>query len=213
MKKLIIIGAGGHAKETAWVAENAGFTVVGYLDEDISKHNTHISGFPCLGSFDLVKKLSDCEFTVAIGNSRVRKKIVNKLGEICQLRYATIIHPTAVLVGKKISIAEGVVLFPSVCLTENITIGKHSIFNVKSSVSHDSVIGNFVTLNPNATICGICNVHDGVEIGAGATVIQEITIQSGALIGAGSVVVRPLDSDQTYVGAPAKSIKKLSAFN
>ena len=211
MKKLVIIGAGGHAKETAWVAENAGFEVVGYLDEDATKHNTLISGFPCLGSLDLIKKLSDCEFTVAIGNGRIRKKIVNQIAGYHPC-YATIIHPSTVLVGKKISIAEGVVLFPSVCLTENITIGMHTILNVKSSVSHDTIIGNFVTLNPSTTICGICTLHDGVEIGAGATVIQGITIQSGALIGAGAVVINSLDANSVCVGMPAKPIKQLSIF-
>ncbi|MCX7121209.1 MAG: acetyltransferase [Gammaproteobacteria bacterium] len=212
MKKLIIVGSGGHARETAWVAENAGFEVMGYLDEDVRKHNTLISGFPCLGSLELIKKLSDCELTVAIGNSRIRKKVVNQIAGLCHPRYATIIHPTAILSGKKIVISAGAVLFPHVCLTENIAIGEHTILNVKSSVSHDSTIGNFVTLNPNATICGACVIHDGVEIGASATVIQEITIQSGALIGAGAVILNALNANYIYVGVPAKPIKQLSNF-
>ena len=32
--ELIIIGGGGHARETAFIARDAGFSVIGFLDDD-----------------------------------------------------------------------------------------------------------------------------------------------------------------------------------
>lgn len=212
MKKLIIIGAGGHGKETAIVACDAGYDVVGFLDQDSQKHGKMIDKFPCLGGFEAVAKFQKYEFIIAIGSPRIRKKVVTAIEKITTVEYATIIHPTACLLSKDISIAPGSMIFPYACLTTNLAIGRHAIFNIKSSVSHDGVLGDFVTLNPSATICGTNIIGDGVELGAGATVIQNITIGAGAFVGAGATVVECLASNQLYVGTPAKYAKKLDAF-
>lgn len=212
MKKLIIIGAGGHGSETALVAADAGFEVKGFLDENSTKHHTTFNDIYCLGGFDLIPKLQDCEFVVAIGNSRVRRNIVIALKKFANIRYASIIHPTATILDKKNRIAEGAMIFPHACLMTNISLGAHAVLNVKSSVNHDCVAGDFLSLNPNATICGNCTIEDGVEIGASATIIQRITIEKGAYVGAGATVINAVSSNTLVVGVPAKPMKKLDCF-
>ena len=70
------------------------------------------------------------------------------------------------------------------------------------------MIGNFVNINPGATICGQVSIGDGAYIGAGAVVKDKIRIGRGAIVGAGAVVVRDLPDGVTAVGVPARVIKQ-----
>jgi acetyltransferase-like isoleucine patch superfamily enzyme len=72
------------------------------------------------------------------------------------------------------------------------------------------MLGNFVTVNPGATIAGCCRLEDGVTVGAGATVLDKITIGAGSIIGAGSVVTKPVPAGVVAYGAPAKVIRNIS---
>lgn len=209
MKNLIIIGAGGHGRETAFVAQNAGYHIVGFLDDDKSKHGKIISSFKCLGSIDESMKFSNSFFTIAIGNPKLRKVIYNRLSQLEGMRFAIIIDPSVVMLGKNIKIEEGSVIFPNAFISDHVTIGAHSIINVSSSISHDTSIGNFVTVNPGSTICGTCSIADGVEVGAGSTLIQGMSVGKNTLIGAGAVVTKSLDPNGLYVGVPAKFKKIL----
>lgn len=203
---LIIIGGGGHARETALVARDAGCTVAGFLDDDETKHGKIISEFKCLGSIDEAIKFKEFFFTIAIGNPKTRKKIYDRLCCMSEFNFATIVHPTAVILGKNIQFGEGSVVFPNTYISDNVTIGSHAIINVFASISHDSTVGNFSTINPRSTICGNCVIENNVEIGAGSTLIQGINVNENTFIGAGAVVIRSAEANSLYVGVPAKRI-------
>lgn len=209
MKNLIIICAGGHARETAFVAQDAGYTVLGFLDDNPDKHGEIISGFKCLGGIEEAKKFSDFCLTIAVGNPRARKKLYNRLSHIGPFNFATIIHPTVVKLSKNFQIGEGSVIFPNVYVSDNVSVGCHSIINVSATVSHDSTIGDFVTVNPRSTICGDCHIADGAEIGAGSTCIQGVSIDKNTFVGAGAVVIKSVGSNALYVGVPAEFKKTL----
>lgn len=72
---------------------------------------------------------------------------------------------------------------------------------------HDSVIGNFSTIAPNAAIMGRVKIGERCYIGANATIIPEITVCPDAIIGAGAVVNKDILEPGTYVGVPARRIK------
>ena len=58
MKDLVIVGAGGFARETASAAAAAGLHVLGFADDDPALHGTVRSGLPVLGPVDGVAGLS-----------------------------------------------------------------------------------------------------------------------------------------------------------
>jgi serine acetyltransferase len=70
------------------------------------------------------------------------------------------------------------------------------------------VIGDFVNINPAATLCGSVTVGEGAYIGAGAVVKERISIGAWSTIGAGAAVVRDVPEGVTVVGVPARVIKK-----
>jgi acetyltransferase-like isoleucine patch superfamily enzyme len=77
---------------------------------------------------------------------------------------------------------------------------------VGSSLSHDVVAGDFVTVGPGARVCGAAVLEDDVWIGAGATILPRVRIGAGATVGAGAVVTRDVDSGDVVAGVPARSL-------
>ena len=70
------------------------------------------------------------------------------------------------------------------------------------------MIGDYVHLSPNATLCGAVKVGKLTHIGANATVIQGINVGEQSVIGAGSTVIREIPSSVIAVGTPAKVVQK-----
>lgn len=83
-------------------------------------------------------------------------------------------------------------------------------------IGQTAVIGDDVTIYQGVTLGGVTlekkkrhpTIEDGVVIGSGARILGDITIGKNARIGANSVVVKPVPSDCTAVGIPAKILSK-----
>jgi sugar O-acyltransferase (sialic acid O-acetyltransferase NeuD family) len=201
MHNLIIIGAGGHAKVVVDIANALGCNILGFLDD-----NTAINEFANLKQLgkieDCTKYIDKAKFVIAIGNNTVRKRIAEEYN----LKFATFIHPSAV-VSPNATIGEGSVVMPLCVINSNTQIGEHCIINTAAIVEHDNTIGDFSHISPNATLCGTVNIGDMCHIGAAATVINNTNICSDCIIGAGAVVTKDINKSGTYVGVPAKVIK------
>ena len=206
MKNLVIVGAGGFGKEVAWMAKRCGREVLGFLDSTPGKQNTQIMGVNVLGPLDKANEYLDCEFVIAIGNPRLRKKIIEDFFSKDEYQFATLIDPLAVI-GRDVFIEEGSIVCAGSILTVNIKVGKHAIININSTIGHDVELKNFVTIAPNASISGNVILENYVEIGTNATVREKIYIQEGAMIGMGAVVTKNVSANHVMVGNPAKLLK------
>jgi UDP-N-acetylglucosamine acyltransferase len=78
-------------------------------------------------------------------------------------------------------------------------------------VSHDSIIGNHVTLAPSSTLAGHCKLGDYANFGLGASAHQSSSIGGVSMVGMGAVVTKDLPPFLTYTGVPATA-KKINAF-
>ncbi len=208
MNKLIIIGAGGFGKEVAWLAERINLKVptweiLGFVDDNAELQNKVINGYPILGGVSCLKEYEDVFVVCAIGSSKVRKVVINRLHGV---KFATLIDPS-VTISNKVNIGEGCIICANTIITVNIDIGNHVIINLGCTIGHDSQISNFVTLNPSVNVSGLVKIGECVEVGTGTQVIQNKIVESGSVIGAGSVVVKDIPANCTAVGIPAKPIK------
>lgn len=207
-KKVIIIGAGGHAKVIADIILKSGDKFEGFLDDNIEV-GTKIDnqeGFKVLGkissSLKLQEKNPKLEFIIGIGNNNIRKNIAEEYN----LKYYTAIHPTA-NIGFGVIIKEGTTVMANACINPFTYIGKHCIINTASIVEHDNIIREYVHISPNATLAGTVVVGIKSHIGASSTIINNVSVSSNVIIGAGAVVVKDITESGTYVGVPARKIK------
>ena len=71
-KPIVVLGAGGLARETMWLIEaingkSSTYRVLGYLDDDTSKHGRTLCDYAVLGGFDLIANCGEDRLCVALG--------------------------------------------------------------------------------------------------------------------------------------------------
>ena len=212
MIPVVVIGTGGHGREMMNVIEQSNKIIpheerlipLGFIDDCPKKKGTKVLGKEVLGNTNWLKDNKDLHYVIGIGNCKVKEKISKKL----RLDNAvSVIHPS-VIMGKDVSFGKGCVFFPGVILTTNIKIGNHVHFNLCVTISHDVVIDDFCTINPHASVNGICHLEQGVYVGAGAVLNQLKNVGMWSTLGSGSVVTRDIPSNTIVVGIPAKELKK-----
>lgn len=201
-KSVIIIGAGGHGKVIADIVLNSGDFVIGFLDDGCNE-NSSVCGFPVLGGIsDYTQYKENCMFVVAIGNSKIREKVVSELTDV---NWYTAIHPTAVISKVGTSIGYGTVIMANAVVNPGASIGNHCIINTSSVVEHDNVIEDYVHISVGAKIAGTVRIGKRTWVGIGATVKNNISICNDCMIGAGGVVVKDILMPGTYIGVPVKN--------
>lgn len=203
MKKLIIIGAGGHGKVIADIASGTDYDEIFFLD-DTKKFIDEYKVLGCINDF-IKFKAEEYEFIVAIGNNDVREKIQRDL-KLRDYKLAVLIHPSAV-VSPSADIKEGSVVMANCVINAGSVIGNGCIINTASTIDHDCVIQDYVHISPGVHIAGTVKIEKKTWIGVGSSVMNNIAICKDCIIGAGSVVIKDICNSGTYVGIPAKQIK------
>lgn len=203
MKRLLIIGGGGHGRVVADLAELNGYADIAFLDDAAEWKNDR---FPRLGkSSDAFGHITDSDFIVAIGNAAVRRKFQLQI-EAAGGNVVTLIHPKAV-VARGVEIGRGSVVMAGGIINPGAKLGNGVIINTAGTVDHDCEVGDFVHVSVGAHLCGTVKIGAESWIGAGATVINNISICGGCMLGAGAVAVKHIEMPGIYVGIPAKRIR------
>lgn len=209
-KKVIIIGAGGHAKVIADIVEKSKDKVLGFLDDNLAINTIIIKkkDIKVLGKvkecIKFVNENPDIEFIIGIGNNKKRKDIANQN----KLNYYTAINPSS-QIAVDVDIGRGTVIMANACINTSTKIGEHCIVNTGAIVEHDNKINDYVHISPNATLCGTVEVGELTHIGAGAIINNNHNICNNCIIGAGAVVVKDIKESGVYVGIPAKKKEEI----
>lgn len=205
MKKLIIIGASGHGKVVADIAQKTNkYSEICFIDD--SPDVKECMGYKVIGTCqDIEKWIPEAEFFVAIGNSYIRENMITLLLEK-KASIATLIHPQA-CVAEHVEIGLGTVVMAGVVINPDTKIGTGVIVNTSSSIDHDNIIEDYCHVSVGAHLAGTIHMQKHTWIGAGAIVSNNIIICKESTIGAGAVVVKDIDEKGTYVGVPARKMK------
>lgn len=208
MKRLSILGAGGHGKVVADTAEVCGKWDEIIFYDDARPQKKECGPWRIAGSVQSFLKTSpaDGDVVVAIGNNAVRANTASIVRD-AGFALTSIIHPAAV-VSKYANIGAGTVIFAGAIVNVEANIGLACIINTGATVDHECRLGQAVHISPGAHLSGTVNIGDTSWIGIGACVRQGIAIGSNVTVGAGAVVVSPLPDNVTAVGNPAKIINK-----
>jgi sugar O-acyltransferase (sialic acid O-acetyltransferase NeuD family) len=211
---LVIVGAGGFARETAQAARGSatsseGWEVIGFVDDDPALEGKVISGVEVLGPVESVRD-RDAFVVVCTGrpdNYFSRKRIVRRLG-LSADRYATIVHPSCVLASNT-KIGIGSVLLANVVATSDVVIGDHVAVMPQVVLTHDDRIGDYATLASGARLGGGAVVEEGAYIGAGAMLRQGVKVGRWALVGMGAIALRDVPAAEVWAGVPARRFRRL----
>jgi len=185
MEPIVIIGFGGLAREVYSTlleinAQYKKFNILGFIDEETQNHNKEYDKVRVLGGLDfLVESFTGVNVVVAIANTAVRRKIIQKLMSH-SFRFPNIIHPKVSL-GINIKIGEGNIIQPNTTLTCDVSIGNFNIINSNCVLSHDTEILNFCTIHSASVITAPTLIKDNTFLGVNVvistpTVVQEDTV-------------------------------------
>jgi sugar O-acyltransferase (sialic acid O-acetyltransferase NeuD family) len=204
---LVIVGAGGHGRETLDVVEacnavSSTYDFVGFCALDADLDLVQRRGTKVLGDVEVLRDL-DASYVIGIGTSETRRDIDAQIAGFGR-EAVTLAHPAASL-GSDLRLASGVILAAGARVTTNVTLGRHTHVNVNAVVSHDCEVGDYVTLSPGVLVNGTVTLGEGVFLGTGAVVLPGRSIGPWAKIGAGAVVTEDVSAGQTVVGVPARS--------
>ena len=210
MQDIYIVGAGGFGREVQWLIErinnvNRMFNIKGYIDDGQSGV---INGYPVIDTVEGFIKtygnsLEEIAIVCAIGNSKIRKRVVEKFAQYSNFVFPNLIDPS-VIMSERIELGSGNIICAGNILTVNIRIGSFNIINLDCTIGHDAIMEDYVTIYPSVNVSGATSIGNGSELGTGSQVIQGLHICSDCVIGAGAVVVKHLEEAGTYVGVPAK---------
>jgi sugar O-acyltransferase (sialic acid O-acetyltransferase NeuD family) len=204
--RVVVIGAGGHGREAASIGTAAGFDVVGILDDGAPEQAPLADlGLALLGPVSWLDEADPVpDYVAALGDPVARRRVAGR-ADAAGAAAATLVHPTADL-GPRVDLGVGAVVWPQVAVTAQVRTGAHTHLNVGSSVSHDCVLGAFVTVGPGVRVCGAVVLEDDVWLGAGAVLLPGVHVGRGAVVGAGAVVRGDVPAGTTVVGVPARAL-------
>ncbi len=215
MEKIVILGAGGLAREALEVIKQANREtktskreILGFIDEDPKKRGVLLNGYPVLGDFDWFSTTdtTDIRAVCAIGNNEAREKVTKK-AENLGIKFTNVVHPN-VQMSEFVKLGKGVIICAGNIITCNIEIGNHVFINLDCTIGHDTILEDYVNLAPGAHISGDCRLLEGSHIFTGAVIIPGVTVGKWSVIGAGAVVLESIPDYTVAVGVPAKVIKQ-----
>jgi sugar O-acyltransferase (sialic acid O-acetyltransferase NeuD family) len=209
MKRLLIVGAGGLGREVfSWVSDaskhQSEWSIAGFLCDDLNALDNYDYDIPIVGGIQDYVPHDEDLLVMAIADPRDKLDLANKLEER-GAKFITLIHPTAII-AKNAKIGRGCVVcqFSSVSCDTN--VGNFVTVNTRTGIGHDSKIDDGCTLSSLVDLGGYVQMGRGVFVGGSANILPKTKIGDFATIGAGSVVVRSVKSGVTVFGVPAKTI-------
>ena len=191
MKKIILIGGGGHCKSVIDVIEEEDqFQIAGIIDK-AELFESNILGYPVIGNDsdleDLAKKYSYALVTIGqIKSPEPRKNLFN-LAKKAGFLMPSVVSPGA-YISKHAFIGNGVTVMHGAIINANASIGDNCIINSKALIEHDSKVYENCHISTNTTINGGVIIESGCFIGSGSILRESITINKNSFIKAGSIV-------------------------
>lgn len=210
---LVVVGAGGHGRETLDVIEAlravdpagtptfAGFVADAADEALLRARDADVLG-PS-GELDAIVERLGAGYHLAIGNGSVRQRLDASVDPARRDRAVTLVHPHATVGGCN-DLGPGVLLAAGSRVTTDVVLGRHTHLNVNAVVSHDCVVADYVTLSPGVLVNGSARIDERAFLGTGAIVLPGRHIGADAVIGAGAVVADDVPPGVTAKGVPAR---------
>lgn len=202
-RRIVIIGAGGHAASVADVATAAGFDVRGFVSPNDAGKT--LLGRSVVAALDEIA--SDCGLCVAIGDNALREKLVRDFAHThAQMNYPVIVHPSAVI-SPYARLGAGSVVHAGAFVGPGSVIGAFCIVNTHASLDHDGVMGDYASLGPRAVTGGCVAMGERTAVAIGAVVKHGVRLGRDCVLGANSYLDKDIPDNALAYGTPARIVR------
>ena len=219
MKRVLVVGAGGFAREVKWliseIARHGGakLAFAGYVVSDVSRLGEHDSREEVRGDLAWLRS-SRGEWdllAMGIGTPAARLKVAEELADFGDEVWPGLVHPRVIMDAESCRVGPGALVCAGTIATVNVVIERFALVNLACTLGHECRVGAGSVLNPTVNVSGGVQIGSGVLVGTGAQLLQYVNIGDGATVGAGSVVNKQVAPGVTVVGVPAKPLVKSGA--
>lgn len=188
MKRLLIVGAGGHGRSVAEAVLAAGkYELVGFLD-DAAPGLQQVWDLPVFGATaDLARcrQYADAAI-VAIGNNRLREELQQKLNA-AGFELATVVHPKA-MVSPRAVVGAGCAIMAGAIVGTEAQLDAGVIVNCGAVVDHHCRVEEFGHLGVNAGMAGGAVLGRGAWMQAGSVLGYGVSVGGGAVLAPGEAI-------------------------
>lgn len=190
MKKIIIVGAGGHAKVIADAIDKSKYIIVGYIGKS-SEIGNKILDIPVIGDDAALQELFNVGVKNAVvgighmGNYLIRERIFNNLDSL-GFELDNVIH-TSTCIAKSVKLGKGNVILGGAIINADTVIGNNCIINTGAIIEHDCSIDDNVHIASGSVVYGDSKIHTNALIDTGAIITQGKVIEPNAIIFPGTV--------------------------
>lgn len=205
--RLLILGAGGHGRAVAELAQACGFSVAGFTDRSSPPGRPEVLGTDA----DLASLLGPHRIdgaVIGVGSTALGRRAELFRGLVATgVAVPVLVHPRAVR-ASSCEIGEGTVVFPGSVLGSHVRVGRDAVLYSAVVAEHESVIGDHAYLSPGVILSGQVRIGAGAFLGAGAVVLPGLEIGAGAVVAAGAVVTADVAAGHTVMGVPAREARR-----
>ncbi len=191
MKKIILIGAGGHAVSCIDVIkQEKKFKIIGLVDNNKNTGDNFLD-FKIIGKdndLQKLRKITKYAFVTVgqIGLSEIRKKIFSKLIKL-NFVIPNIISPIS-YVSKYATFKQGSIVHHGAIVNSLAEVGNNCIINSKSLIEHGVKLGSHTHVSTSAVINGDTQIGEECFIGSNAVIINNIKIKKKSFIKMGEKI-------------------------
>ncbi len=205
--RIVLIGAGGHAKvvlEAVRAMEQ--FVVIGLVDPH--PQSPCVLGEPVLGGDEVLPDLYQRGITfavIALGDNALRQRVADYVQSF-GFELPPIIHPSA-FVSPSARIGAGAVIMARAVIGTETVIHQVAIVNTGAIIDHDGTIGPAAHVAPGCALAGLVRIGARTLIGVGSAVRPGICIEEDVVVGAGSAIVADVTARSVVGGTPARPLQ------
>ena len=213
-KPLLLIGAGGYAKEIAQVArridpKGTRWDRISYVAISRAEIGTELPfGRVEYCDEDILSGAVTADAVLAVGEPHLRMGLAERYTKVPTLTFPNLIDPSVDYDPALITMGIGNLLHRNVTTTLNAVMGDFNFFNKSAIISHDTTFGSFNSIMPGATILSNSRLGNGCSIGANACVLPKVRVADRTTLGASSLLRHDVDEPgHVFVGVPAKKLR------
>ena len=211
MQDLVLVGAGGFARETSTLVCNINkieptFRQIAYVvDDEWYREGMEIRGIPVMSRNWLVNHKDDVVCCCAIGYPKERRSVQKSLMNE-GMRFTNLIHPSAWIDAGSV-VGTGCIIQTHSLIYVDCKLGDGVFLADYVTLGHDAVLEDYVTCFAKTQISGYVRIGEAACMGSLSFVIEKRRIGKDAVVAPGSIIFSNV-KDGTYVmGNPAKRIE------